>query len=375
MLIKVDKYMQLKSFLCLAGLDNSKRFASISGLTYFALLLSVALVGPTAALYFVALLLAPVLALTTLRRLRDSGKGPQLLALTLLPFLLVLVTLVHIHSVMLLLTFVLVAALAVGYLAILPAVTSVNYVQGYSGPVDMRSVQPATAKANHRVRVEPTLGGEDVAANLSDNPEPIHRSEQSEQTRDTSIDQRRVRDRNAFDASQLQKVLLTNKKPLFITAASLVVVMLVTSIWSLIPESTPDDESAEQIQTEPATKPQATRVLTAMPDGFSLVLEDEVLIMRWLGETGAAEQLWSLATAKGDKTCSGLRFNNGTEYRPMVVDLLPDSATEARFSPLDTEAIIIDMARRGNVSVCGYNFSLKGSQAALGKVAEFRRYL
>ncbi|MGS0730174.1 DUF805 domain-containing protein, partial [Shewanella sp. 0m-11] len=134
-------------------------------------------------------------------------------------------------------------------------------------------------------------------------------------------------------------------------------------------------DSSSQVVDDTAGLAPVNRISTSMPDGFSLALEEDVLIIRWLGETGAASNLWSLATAKGDKTCSRLRFNNGTEYRPLVVDLLADTGTEARFSPLDTEAIIVDMARRGNVSLCGYNFSLKGSQAALGKVAAFRTYL
>ncbi|MGL4446289.1 MAG: hypothetical protein ACRCUZ_00955, partial [Shewanella sp.] len=66
---------------------------------------------------------------------------------------------------------------------------------------------------------------------------------------------------------------------------------------------------------------------------------------------------------------------NGTEYRPVTVDLTADSATEARFSPLDTAGIIVDLARRGSLGLCGYKFSLKGSQAVLEQNRTFANYL
>ncbi|WP_299802639.1 DUF805 domain-containing protein [uncultured Shewanella sp.] len=376
--------MQLKSLLCVNGLDNGQRFATVSGLIYFALLLAVVLFSPSAALYGVALFIGPLLALTSIRRLRDSGQSPKLAVLTLLPFLLVLITLVHIHSMMLLLTLLVVAGLAIGYLALLPAVTGANYVQGYSGPVDMSSNKVTTDRASQRVRVEPTLGGDDNAATsfaADSNAESVQADELAQQERehDSSWGEqpshRRRAQPAALNMAQLQQALQVNKKWLFGISGVLVSVMLIGSIWSLIPTSEAEVETAALPESVIESAPQTERVSTAMPDGFSLVLEEDVLIMRWLGETGSPTNLWSLATAKGDKTCSRMRFNNGTEYRPLVVDLLADTGTEARFSPLDTEAIIVDMARRGNVSLCGYNFSLKGSQAALGKVAAFRTYL
>lgn len=106
-----------------------------------------------------------------------------------------------------------------------------------------------------------------------------------------------------------------------------------------------------------------------------MALEQDVLIIRWLGERDKPQNLWSIATAKGDKSCSALVFNNGTEYRTITVDLLADSATEARFTPLDTANIITDLARRGSIGLCGYKFSLKGSQAVLEPNRAFGTYL
>lgn len=151
------------------------------------------------------------------------------------------------------------------------------------------------------------------------------------------------------------------------------VVFLALLLWGLWPSG---DDTDVSVATVHAVAPYAgDRVTLALPDGFSVALEDDVLIVRWLGEQGKAQNLWSLATAKGDKTCSVLAFNNGTDYRPVTVDLQADSATEARFSPLDAQAIIVDLAHRGSISLCGYKFSLKGSQAMLEQNRAFGTYL
>lgn len=359
----------------MVGRDNGQRFAVISGLIFFVLLLAAVLLGSTAALYVVGTLLLPILGLTSYRRLRDSGKTPRLIALTLTPFILILLTLVHIDSVMLLLTFMVFAALAIGYIAILPSISKASYRQGYSGPIKI--VDRAVAKGS-RVRVEPTLTASEnkpeAATTSFSNSESDFEAELANGSATDSPAQGASLNSSSF--IKIQRWLMANQKMAFSGVASLLVCMLLLSIWSLIP--TDDASAAEQTTAEVeslAKEPAVERKMTTLPDGFSLILEDDVLIVRWLGETGTPTTLWSLATAKGDRTCAALKFNNGTEYRPVEVDLLADTGTEARFSPLDTKAIIVDMARRGNVSLCGYNFSLKGSQAAIGKVAAFATYL
>ncbi|MCS6120741.1 hypothetical protein G3444_17785 [Shewanella baltica] len=154
------------------------------------------------------------------------------------------------------------------------------------------------------------------------------------------------------------------------------VVVVLALVWGLWPNGDAETGDGAEVVTVNAIAPYAgERVTLALPDGFSVALEDDILIMRWLGEKGKAQNLWSLATAKGDKTCSLLSFNNGTDYRPVTVDLKADSATEARFTPLDTQAIIVDLARRGSISLCGYKFSLKGSQAILEQNRTFGNYI
>lgn len=156
-------------------------------------------------------------------------------------------------------------------------------------------------------------------------------------------------------------------------AGAVLLVLLVWGLWPSSDESQVDESVVPAVPSAPIAA--SDRVTLDLPDGFSVALEQDVLIIRWLGERDKPQNLWSIATAKGDKSCSALVFNNGTEYRTITVDLLADSATEARFTPLDTANIITDLARRGSIGLCGYKFSLKGSQAVLEPNRAFGTYL
>ncbi|WP_028780078.1 hypothetical protein [Shewanella sp. 38A_GOM-205m] len=144
-------------------------------------------------------------------------------------------------------------------------------------------------------------------------------------------------------------------------------------IWLLWPQAEPNDASGRET-TEIAAET-SDRVTVRLPDSFSLSLDGDLLRMSWLGDTDAPGPLWDLATAKGDRRCAELVFNNGTGYRPMSVVIGDNGKVEAAFSPLDSQVIVQDMARRGSVKLCGYDFSLKGSQAALGSVPAFRQLI
>ncbi|MBO2588481.1 hypothetical protein [Shewanella algae] len=144
-------------------------------------------------------------------------------------------------------------------------------------------------------------------------------------------------------------------------------------IWLLWPQAEPNDASGREA-TEIAAAT-SDRVTVRLPDSFSLSLDGDLLRMSWLGDTDAPGPLWDLATAKGDRRCAELVFNNGTGYRPMSVVIGDNGKVEAAFSPLDSQVIVQDMARRGSVKLCGYDFSLKGSQAALGSVPAFRQLI
>nr|WP_243889921.1 hypothetical protein [Shewanella algae] len=163
------------------------------------------------------------------------------------------------------------------------------------------------------------------------------------------------------------------RKGLAIAALVTALLGLGLIIWLLWPQAEPNDASGRET-TEIAAET-SDRVTVRLPDSFSLSLDGDLLRMSWLGDTDAPGPLWDLATAKGDRRCAELVFNNGTGYRPMSVVIGDNGKVEAAFSPLDSQVIVQDMARRGSVQLCGYDFSLKGSQAALGSVPAFRQLI
>ncbi len=148
-----------------------------------------------------------------------------------------------------------------------------------------------------------------------------------------------------------------NQKLLTAVLGVALFLMVLSSLWSILGSS--DEAPLEPELVEVQAQNSVERDEVTLPDGFSLVLEDKLLIMRWLGEADNPGPIWSLATAEGDRSCANLVFNNGSEYRPIIVEMMPDTSIEARFTPLDTGKIITDIALRGEVKLCGYEFSLK----------------
>ncbi|ABL98478.1 hypothetical protein SHAM105786_16200 [Shewanella amazonensis] len=118
----------------------------------------------------------------------------------------------------------------------------------------------------------------------------------------------------------------------------------------------------------------ALQASTRLESGLELALDNEALILSWHANSRSNGIIWSLATAEGERHCASLLFNNGNRYRPMqVAD--EQGMRRARFSPLDTQSIVRDLALRGNVQLCGQGFSLKGSQAAIEGHQDFAVFL
>lgn len=191
-------------------------------------------------------------------------------------------------------------------------------------------------------------------------------------------------DRDALDTGSVTELIkswlnrLKEHQIPVILGAKVLGVLLVSGliVWLLVSLTTGDDsDEKDTVEVRAAETRHVDRVSAKLPDGFWIVMQDSIFIVRWLGDTDTAKNLWRLDTAQGDKTCSELVFNDGSEYRPISVDLMSDEATEARFSPLDNKSIINHIAMRGSFKLCGYDFSLKGSQATLMQHQEFADYL
>ncbi|MEI6859615.1 MAG: DUF805 domain-containing protein [Shewanella sp.] len=358
--------MQYQSLFCFRGLDNGVRFAVISASVYFILLLGFVFFGQSAALLVLGCLLAPVLGLSAYRRMRDVARAGWYACLVLIPLSLFSITLVYAASLALAVIILVIAVLLSLFFARLSPVGKVkSYHQGYVGPA-----VTSVLRANVR-RVEPSLGHHGGIADLDDGTEepPAYEgvSEEDHQWQTFSF-------QNFSDSMVLRQWInwaKLNQKILLGVAVGLVFLVLMIA---LLQAFSSDNKVAIEL-VEETSKQVPVRQEAKIPDGFSVLLENDVLIIRWLGEKRAEGEIWSLTSAQGDSSCANLSFNDGSNYRPMLVEYMPDTSIEARFSPLDTQSIISDIAMRGSIKLCGYNFSLKGSQSALSKNAEFIPYL
>ncbi|GGI82774.1 hypothetical protein GCM10009332_20060 [Shewanella gelidii] len=340
-------------------------------------------------LFFVAAFLIVAVALSAWRRAQDANVSQTKTAVPLVaavgsPVLLALLGALD-AAIWLQLLFLVVGLSLSGLLAILPASTPRQYVLGYDGPANENVPKKANNRAP-RERVEPIIAqgesshvGHPVDENASSKytePSILNESVQMPSEAECNAASQRQYDSRQANATPvwLQQVLLHQNK----LAAGCVGLLLIATTIGLWPQhaqpldSAQLEASTEQQSLHLETKQQ--RAVTAqakLPDGLGLQLQGRVLVLHWLGEEGAASQLWDLASAEGDKSCAYAEFNNGSRYRPLDVALTEQGTTEARFSPLDTQAVVKDVALRGNLRICGYRFSLKGSQAALAKVDDF----
>ncbi|QFU24805.1 DUF805 domain-containing protein [Shewanella eurypsychrophilus] len=359
--------MQYQSLLCIHGRDNGARFAVISASIYFVLIFGFLLIGQTSVMLILAGLLSPLLVLTTYRRVRDAARPIWYSGLPLIPLSLFSMALAFGNSTLLSSVAFFFALAVNAFLAMLASKSKVSrYQNGYAGPAAV-----AKSHANRR-RVEPTLDADGSTSYREESDTESERGNASDNQQDweSSVSIR------SFSAS-LQGWAVWGKqhpKILLSVAGGLLAITLLSGLWSLVSSS---EEETVALTTLAVEEPVLTsaREEAKIPDGFSVLLEGNILIMRWLGETRTPGEIWSLASAQGDRSCTNLRFNNGTDYRTILVEYMPDTAIEARFSPLDTQAIITDIARRGSVKLCGYDFSLKGSQSALARNAAFIPYL
>lgn len=347
-----------RSLFCLKGTDTRSRFLAICCGCWALLLILPVLFGTSPYLLLFALPLCFVLFAASQRAGSDKPVyGLALTGLYLLAFLLI--------------TFGFgIAAMVMTLIAVVPAILIARQalavikgaVQGYLSP----GQRPASASAARRR--EPVFG------DASDDTESAFEPDYSSQAHTAHAEPAEPRSgRDTDPMADLRALVQANPRllPGVVVVAAVVLIGIVTvSLW---PESAGEPEVPPI--AEPTQVAAETRDEVKLPDGFSLGLVDGKLVMSWLGDKGEAGELWSLASAKGDKRCSVLKFNNGSEYRPVSVLMTADTVTEAWFSPLDAKAVIQDVAMRGNAQLCGYKFSLKGTQSRLEAHRAFAPYL
>ncbi|MEW6992983.1 hypothetical protein AADZ84_01765 [Colwelliaceae bacterium MEBiC 14330] len=373
----------LRAVFCLKGVDNRSRFFVISIVTLFSFILLSAVFSAYLSVNLIILLgLSLVLACSTKRRLRDAklNKNWQLVpaALFLVAGLLSLV-IESSGSYYLLILPLLSSALLLTYPSKNNQVNN-HYILGYCGPIDLSQYghQPSSTQA-HKRRIEPTL----VGNTNKTTDEPLIINEKT--TINSSGNRQSDNDARQTDVGEVIRLhFLSNRKLQLATIVCVVIILIMifasTLVDSINPQQNentlPSSEQQVNTATQVNTMTLSKEHLLAMPDSFNLYLSAyQGVIIHWQADEVANGELWSQLTAKGDKSCQLIKFNKGTPLRPLAVIVENGNEYFASFSPLDSKELVQALAFRGKFSLCGYSFSLKGSQAALGKHQQYAKFL
>ena len=358
----------VQSLICWLGADNRQRFALIITACHLVFIFSTLLFPASAIIQSVILLVSLVTVIcTTKRRLNDSKLTQQWLLVPGGTFLLVGLSIIAIDGA------------AVYWLAIFPLTTAAilltypsekqrSYIFGYCGPVDL-----AQQQNNRRQRIEPQL-----TAQVSSIDSAIF--ETAQPTNGYTANQDYPQRNQVTDiGEQIRKQLLNNKNAklsLMTLVLTVAIAMLITYLLTDSKNSTNEAASTEKTlnSTEQTTK--AGENPLAMPDDFTLYSSAYGgLIINWQADTSIQQTLWDIRQANGDSSCQQITFNNQDTFRTTLVTVENNNRYFAEFSPLDTEKLVKSLAARGSFTLCAYSFSLKGSQAALGKHAFYGELL
>jgi len=393
----------LLAIFCFKGFDNRSRFfatliCSLLGFIFFSAIFP----GYLAVNLVVLLILTTVLTFSTRRRLHDAklNKKWQLVPASLLLLTGLLILLIdNSSSYYLLILPTLSAALLLTYPSKNQPADN-NYILGYYGPVDLSSYikEPAVIKS-HNQRIEPTLVTEKASEQLYMSEAFAEHNTTSKAQNATGTEQKHNKNHEnnnkKADIGELIRLrLLSNRKfqLSLIAGFSLIFIgILVMSAFNAIsqPDTNPNNVELDQSQKSSASTSQKVtgkNVITdiiankgdllLMPDNFNLYLSAyQGIIIHWKADQVANGQLWSLLSGSGDKSCKNITFNTGDAIRPLAVLVEQGNEYFASFSPLDSKELIQALAFRGNFSLCGYSFSLKGSQAVLGKNSQYAPFL
>lgn len=370
----------LKSLFCLQGFDNRTRFFAICSTIYTVfIMLTSAFIGKMVISLLLLVLFSIALALTSLRRLHDAKHNLNWLFAPTLTFALVALIIIlseQSSSYYLLIIPALSSALLLTY----PSANQVNFILGYYGPVDMCEYQQESQLGRAAsARIEPSL----VSGSAIDVNNSVQSALQSQYVENNNSSQNFDTFNKPADIGELIRLnLLGNKKAQLAIAAVLVLTFIsVSASWfidylndnnNVLDKPQPNQTKISAISTFSRAHP------LAMPDNYTLYLSEyQGIIVNWQADEVNDAQLWSQLTGQGDESCKQISFNKGEPIRTLSVQVENSTNTDyfASFSPLDSKMLIEALAFRGNFSLCGYNFSLKGSQAALGKNEHYAQWL
>lgn len=366
----------LKSLFCLSGSDNRSRFMAIHISCYFLFAITSSIFSFSGTLTFLTLcLFTAISTFSTKRRLIDASlKIKWLYALTGSFIITGLVIIISGYS-------------SSYWLLFLPFVISLflmtykskedNHILGYLGDIDLSGYIKQDSFQN-QTRIEPTFNQDRFAhSNTSVNQnnkstfinnENFSENPNSHGDNDTSV-----------DIGETIRLRLFDNKKVLLTVS--ILVLLVTMAMTLTSIISPIDGDENITPLENKTSPaaqleQLSLHEVTLPDGFSLSTTPfNGITLKWQGEATTEELLWQQLTAQGDQSCKAITYNNGKTVRTFSVIQENNGDYLANFSPLDTKVIIRNIAIRSSFTLCGYKFSLKGSQSVLGKHSYYSKFI
>lgn len=376
----------LKSIFCLQGVDNRTRFVAICSAVYVIFIMLTSAFSSNIFISIAILIFfSPILAFTSLRRLKDAKLNKNWLFVPNILFVLTALIIIFTErnsSYYLLI----ISALCFAVLLTYPSVnrknsTPLNYVLGYFGPVDMTEYQQAMHQGKQaKFRIEPTLAG-DNTTNLSNNDQALFQS--NETTSPYRESEQKI------DIGEIIRLKLVNNRKAQFAISIVFAITLIGVCISWVMEYFSNNDQSQATQeltrlTESTKKALERKHPLSMPDNFSLYLsQHQGISINWQADEVSTPLLWSQSSAQGDKSCQQISFNKGNPIRTLMVEVENNALDSngvynnyfASFSPLDSKALIQSLAFRGSFSLCGYDFSLKGSQAALGKNKHYANWV
>lgn len=263
--------------------------------------------------------------------------------------------------------------------------TSLQHILGYFGPVDLSEYRQTNHHSNRKNnRIEPSLAG-NTATNIQSRN--VNNDEQTQfESYDTSFSE--STNEHAIDIGEAIRLNWINNKKIQLGTVLLLLVTLITFSSSWIFSSVSESETpkiTESVKKNGVIQNVLERNhLLSMPDNFSLfITQHRGIIINWQADEVSTPLLWSQSSVKGDNSCKEISFNKGQPIRSLKVTVEGSTAISngsynnyfASFSPLDSQALIQALAFRGSFSLCGYEFSLKGSQAALGQNKQYAEWV
>ncbi|MBA6329351.1 hypothetical protein H4J46_15600 [Colwellia sp. MB02u-6] len=250
-----------------------------------------------------------------------------------------------------------------------PSKSQRRYTLGYNGPVNLSDFQQLK-KTNSRnsQRIEPTMNSVNINQSLHNKNDYSPLADNSQNTSSTTSGSHfsdSTQDKTEL-AESIRLALFSKKKSqLFIALISFLLV-LAFIISMLFDKQTPAKNPVEHT-SEIQKKAKEFQHQITLPDNFSIMIAaNNAIVIQWQASVEDNLNVWALGNAEGDKSCKIIEFTKAEVIRTYSVSTI-DNKYYAYFSPLDTKALIKNIAFKNKFSLCGYSFSLKGSQARLGK--------